>query len=137
MVKWIVLGLILAPSVLFIVMMIAVALSAMRPRRAAASFSRPKSPPEPPPRNRPAASAAPPAPTPTGDEPNSSPETTAWLDAYRRAHPNATHEMVMSAVRERRDDQTKYRGMSPGMKSAFKEIERQRRGTGWDGDWAR
>ncbi|MEY9845575.1 hypothetical protein [Streptacidiphilus sp. MAP5-3] len=128
MVGWIVLGLVLAPVVLFFALMIALALRRPEPR------------PAPPPTYRPTASAAPPAPapTPTGTgTPDSSPEFTAWLAAYRRAHPNSTHAMEIAAVREWREDRTTYRGMSPGMAAARKAAKEQRRGTGWDGDWAR
>ncbi|MBF9069198.1 hypothetical protein [Streptacidiphilus fuscans] len=146
MVGLIVLGLLLAPAVLFFVLMIGVALR--RPERYPMSSPRPRPDPRPEPRPTPR-TASPPSVGPTlSTEPPtsprtstrsvaSSPEFTAWLAAYRRAHPNATHQMEIAAVREWRDDRTKYRGMSPGMKAAHKAVEEQRRGTGWDGDWAR
>lgn len=138
MVGLIVLGLLLAPAVLFFVLMIAMALR--RPERYPTSSPTPRPTPRsaPPPSVGPTLSAAPSTSSRTStSSPGSSPEFTAWLAAYRRSHPNATHEMEIAAVCEWRDDRTKYRGMSPGMKAAHKASEEQRRGTGWDGDWAR
>ena len=105
MVGWIVLGLVLAPAVLFFVVMIAAAL--YRPK-SKLSYSAPR--PAPLPRTSPTASAAPPGPTPTG-EPDSYREFNAWLAAYRRAHPNATPAMEVAAARELHEDRTDYRGM--------------------------
>ncbi|TWF73546.1 hypothetical protein [Kitasatospora viridis] len=123
---WITLLAVLALPVLYAVVAIIVALNPSKPAR---SYPAPR--PAPPPSPAPA-----PAPSPTG-EPASHRESDAWLAAYRRAHPDATPAMEAAAAHEFYEDRTKYRGMSPGMKSALKAIEEQQRGTGWDGDWAR